>query len=261
MDQNELSCLRIHLTTGRPVDLLDFSISLASLANEYADFTACKGGGTLLVKDVRHGSIEIDLVDASALLMATQMVMPFIATTNVIADFFEHIKKFFAFFKGEEVSSSKIPYSKKTLENASNMLRPVAKDKASQIVLSPIFNGPVMAPVTINFNEANLCQNKISAAIEAKDKLEEERIVNCSLRWFQTRNDSDANTGDKVIIASLSSSPLRAEFKDASVKALFLACKENFFKMEFMATLVVRRAQGKPKSVVIETLAPVSSVV
>lgn len=88
--------LEIKIQNKKPVDLLHLTDSLLSLANEYKRFLHDKGGkikpeSRLYVKEIRQGSIVIDLIDMLPIAIAfTENVSTIIGYAEFLKKAFDH---------------------------------------------------------------------------------------------------------------------------------------------------------------------------
>lgn len=255
--QTEADVLRVNLSPSKPVELADFVRSCNALANEYNAFASAKSLDEcrLYVKEVRKGSIELDLVAACfGVVDAVQQVLPFVETGNAIADFLAHVRGVVDWLKSGNANARNNPYTGKTLDNVSAFLDPVAKDRNATVTINALtVNGDVNAPLVVGNSDANYVQNakRIVDAENASPNVK--RVEGVMLRWYQSRN-SDEPSGDKAIIDTISPRPLRTVFADRKLKTLLMSVEENIFKCAWLVDAVVEFLDGVPKLYRIESI-------
>lgn len=253
--QDKADILRVNFAPSRPVELADFVRSCGALSNEYNAFAAERGleAGKLYVKEVRKGSIELDLVAVCA-GMLVQQVLPIVCNANAIADFLGHLKGVVGWLKGGGAGAKDRPYADRTLENVSAFLDPVAKDKNATVTVNVVtVNGDVNAPLVVGNTDANYVQNVRRLVEEECASPNVRRVEGVMLRWYQSRN-SDEPTGDKAIIETVSKKPLRTVFADRKIKALLLSVEENIFRCAWLVDATVESLDGVPKLYRIESI-------
>lgn len=254
MEEPEI--LRVNFSPSKPVELSDFVKSCNALASEYNSFASSRGleECKLYVKEVRKGSIELDLVNLCGVAAAVQQVMPFIEAGNAIADFLEHFKSVIEWLKGGNANAKDNPFAGKTLDNISSFLDPVAKDKNAKLTINAItVNGDVSAPIIIGNADANYVQNAKRIVDEENASPNVKTIEGVMLRWYQSRNSPD-QSGDKAIIESISTRPIRTVFSDKKLKTLLMSVQENIFKCAWLVDVVVESFDGVPKLYRIESI-------
>lgn len=247
--------LRMTIRNQDPVDLLDFTQSCAAFAAEFNRFSMSvedAAPSRLLIKEVRAGSIEIDLVQLMpaiaplAVAIATNP-LAVMKATNTFVSFAKNIKEICSWLKGE-ARPPETAVERKTLENIEAWLEPIAKDAGSEMNLVVLnIHGDNFAPITINSSEANVCQNvakrkrKEMAAPQLGDVHED--VI---LRWHQSRNNV-LGAGDMAIIESISNKPLRVIFQNKGMKSLLLSAEENMFNRLYLADVAVESVNGIPR--------------
>lgn len=259
----ESKVLRMTLSNSEPVDLIDFTRSCQAFADEFIKFSSMQGESEtsvrLQIKEIRSGSIEIDLIPfmaaATAVLSPTQAMAAF----NTVASFARNLGSTIDWLKGAR-RTPELPADRKTLQNITEWLEPVAKDSGAKITLQVVninVDGDMNdVPIILNNPEANICQNV------AKRKDEEMRTPNIKiheqvlLRWHQSRNNTLV-VGDMAIISSITPKPKRVVFQNKSMKALLLTANENLFLRTYLADVIVESVEGVPKLYRIQNIEPI----
>jgi hypothetical protein len=245
MSQDQVK-LTVEIKNQHPVELVDLTQSLLSFADEYKRYFSknedpCVAEDVrLYVKEMRSGSIIADLV-ANA-----PYALPMIENANTIFEFVSYLKGATDYLLGK--STEKPPLEKANYENFVRILEPVSKDNGSQLNIGAININNVNAPVTININslESNAAQN---AARRELDALKEpstgihEKVL---LYWYQARNDPRSDRGDRAIIESIASNPVKVIFVNESIKAKILSSSENPFTLAYVVDVAVETIKGKP---------------
>lgn len=232
------------LRNTRPVELSELGKAFDSFAQEYKDrlrshnddFTADEV--SLHVVEVRKGSIVAEI---SA--MATY-ALPIAEHANTLWDFCTNLKSTLEWLKGK-TSGKKPKLSREKLQNISNIVTPVVRDSGSQLNIS--------GNVTIN-NPTIILTNQDASAVWHGAKRElallsqrkagvHEHVV---VHWYQARYDPKSRHGDRAVIESIHSGPIRTIFSNDGVKAKMLAGNRNPFKMAFFVDVVVEAIEDRP---------------
>lgn len=243
MDEAKLT---IKIENKHPVELTDFTNSFFAMADEYKryisrnDEAAVDGDIKLYIKEIKTGSI---IADIQAL---APLALPFIENAKTIIGFAGHLKTGFDFLLGR--TDQRPELSKQSFENLSEILAPVAKDSASQINFSPIINGNVEFNINLSSVEANAVQNACTREIASLKEPETGFHDKVLLYWYQARNDTKSQTGDRSIVESISQANVKTIFATESIKAKMLLDEhENPFKSGFVVDVAVETVNGKPK--------------
>jgi hypothetical protein len=236
--------LTIEIQNGQPVELVDLTKSFLALAEEYKKhaerqhFDVTGGDVKLYVKEVRTGSIIADLMAQSPTML------PFLENVHSIITFVEYIKQITEYLLGKQHGKKEI--EKSTLQNVIQLVEPISKDCNSQISIGAFNLNNVNAAVTININslEANAIQNAAHREIDLLKTPETGVRTQVLLYWFQARNDPNTNTGDRAIIESISTSPVKVQFISEGVKGKIL--RENLFDTAYIVDVAVETINGRP---------------
>lgn len=252
------SCLlRVRIANSEPVELVDLARCLGALGNEYIRNAQRQGCSVrdedvkLLVKEVRSGSIEIDLVQIGfAVGMAT------VTNFNAVCDFAANLKTGMAWLIEKKGKKPEALASRASLKNYHDILEPVAKDHDGVLTIAPMeINAPV-ENLTLNLItiHANAGQNGVERELEAMKLPATNMHEKVLLRWYQARNDASAKTGDMAIVESVNEDPVKTIFLSESTKARMLAIEENLFRRAFVVDIKVETLREKPRLYVIQTI-------
>ena len=157
--------LTIEIKNTKPVELIDLTDSLLSLADEYKRFLVSQAGPVLseeiklYVKEIKTGSIITDIIAIAP------GALPFAEYAMTLIDFSGYIQKAVKFFLGDKEEDPKL--DKRSYENLSRFLEPVAKDNASQLNCHTTINGDVNLVLNVGSIEANALQNTFRKKIVA----------------------------------------------------------------------------------------------
>lgn len=236
--------LTLQIKNESPIELLDLTRSFEAFTEEYGRFVrhsdtdAAVSDVRLYVKDLRKGSIVVELIALSPL------ALPYIENAKTVIEYVKYLKTAYEFLLGK--AKAKPDFEKKDLENLSAIVGPIAKDSAAQFNVSTTINGNVTLNLSMSSLDANAAQN--AARREIATMTEPIRgIQNQTLLYlWQARNDTQSSTGDKGVIESLYSGPVKLVFRDESVKAKLLHSTENPFTSSYVVDVVVETINGKP---------------
>jgi hypothetical protein len=238
--------LRVEINNSNPIELIDLTKSLISLANQFNSYVAEHGErkedreAKLYIREIKTGSVILDLVE-----FASKTAIPFVENAHTIIGFTGKIKKIINYFLKKE--DEKPALSKGDFNDLSTILNPIAKDNASQLNLSTIINGDVTVQVTINSIEANALQNMFKMEVDkAKAPALEPAKEKVLFYWEQAKRDLSAETGNKGIIESISPKAIKVIFEDDALKEKMLKGEQNPFLLASIVDVKVETIQGLP---------------
>lgn len=243
MERPESAVFTVEIQNQQPVELIDLTNSLLSLADEYRRFSGRQDVADvedvrLYIKEIRAGSIIADIV------ALTQNVLPYVGYATSVINFSIYLTKAYDFLIGR-AASKPTELQKVNYENLSSFVEPVAKDNASQLNCHVTINGNVTQQITINSLEANAVQNRAKREIS----LMKESIIGIKekelLYWYQARNDPKSKAGDKAVIESIQASPVKVIFNNDEVKSQMIY-GENPFTSAYVVDVEVGTIKGKP---------------
>lgn len=247
-ETQELKDIRlvIKIDNKQPVELMDLTRSLVSLASEFNTYVAksadSKGNreAKLYVKEIKTGSVILELIE-----IATVGMIPFLENVNTIVGFADYCKTAFNYFLKNEGEKPEMSVSE--LRDMSQIVNPIAKDQGSQINFSTTINGNVSLHFNLNSVEANAFQNIAKREIEklvAPEILDEVKSK-VLLYWFQARNDLKSKVGNKAVIEELSETPVNVIFEDDTVKEQMIHDHDNPFLKIFVVDVKMQSVKGK----------------
>lgn len=231
--------LTIEIKNSSPVELMDLTMSFLGMAAEFRHYIeknapeASAADLKLYVREIKSGSIIADLVAISP-----QIIQSVPTYAPLILAFAKHLKTGFDFLSGLKKERPEIDNS--SIRNLSKILNPIAKDGASQFNIGTLENN-----VYFNIDSRGALDVQNQAAIllaGEKGANVREKVL---LYWWQARADINSRTGDKGIIESIASHPVKVVCADNGVKAQMVAEDENPFKYAYVVDVVVETVNGK----------------
>ena len=239
--------LRIEIKNTEPVELMDLTHSLSSLADEYRKFLSKTetmvdtDNVKLYVKEIKTGSIITELTALAPL------ALPFVEHTVTLIKYAEYLKTMFEYLTGK-TGKPKEAIEKQTFQNLANIIEPVAKDKGSQFNIGAMtVNGDVTVNISLSSLEANAAQNTARREVERLLEPVTGLHTQVLMYLFQARNDMSSTTGDKAIIESLHPGPVKTVFANERIKSKVLSDESNLFKKAFIVDVSVETIAGVPK--------------
>jgi hypothetical protein len=236
--------LTFEIKNQHPVELVDLTQSLLSFADEYKRYIAGNEDPVvaedvrLYVKEMRSGSIIADLV-ANA-----PYALPLIENANTVFEFIKYLKEATDYLLGK--SDKKPELDKANYENFVKILEPISKDHSSQLNIGAININQPQAPVIINLNslESNAAQNAAKRELDALKEPVTGMHEKVLLYWYQARNDPHSDKGDRAIIESIFSSPVKVVFVNETIKAKILS--GDLFHLAYVVDVAVETIKGRP---------------
>jgi hypothetical protein len=194
----------------------------------------------LYVEEIREGSIITKLVDFA------QLSLPLVADMNTLMQFAKHLKGLYDVFLGKSKDDKNLSLEKSDLIQLSKIVNPVAKDNGSQINISNVYHGDVSYTINLDSVSSNAIQNdiarRINSTIEPKSNIHQKVVI----KWYQTKNDPTAQTGDKGIIESIYPRPVKVVFSNEESKVFLLQEKLNIFLHGFIVDVRVETLDNIP---------------
>lgn len=238
--------LVIKIDNKNPVELMDLTKSLVSLASEFNTFVAKSADSKenreakLYVKEIKTGSVILELIE-----IATVGMIPFLENVNTIVGFAEYCKTAFNYFLKNEGDKPEMSVSE--LRDMSQIVNPVAKDNGSQLNFSTTINGNVSLHFNLSSVEANAFQNIAKREIEklVAPEILDEIKSKVLLYWYQARNDIKSKVGNKAVVEELSPNPLNVIFEDDKLKEQMIHDHDNFFLKVFVVDVKMQSVKGK----------------
>lgn len=228
----------------RLVELSDLTTSMHAFAAEFVRFLeksapeVSANNVRLYVKEIRQGSIVAEIVPYAATML------PFLGYANTVFSFCKHMKTAYAWLSGE--SAEKPELERAELENLSQILEPIVKDRGAQLNIGTINapNGNVF--INLDTVKANAAQNSAKrelALIKAPTTGLHEKVV---LYWYQARGgDPASRAGDRAIIESIYPRAVKTVFANDALKTSVLLSTENPFREAYVVDVVVETISNK----------------
>lgn len=244
------SKLEVTINNERPVVLTDLTLALLAVGQQYERFIENEtteqhqAGSELFVKEVRSGSIVIELI-AQAL-----PVVPLLWQGGSLVEWTSHAKSVVEWLNGKLVKPPK-DVTKNDLKQWNNILEPVAKDHGSQMNFSVSNGGQVINQFFITSEQANAAQNSIRREIGALEEPDNHVQRKRVMVWYQTKFDDTSNTGNRAVIESISRAPVKVIFENNAVKKAMLSGDVRFPKpwheLAYIVDVRVQTVQDVPK--------------
>ena len=167
------------------------------------------------------------------------------SSANTVLEFHTYLYRAYEYLNGKGGADCERPNLDKTsLQNLSNIVEPIAKDRASQINI----NGPNSnVYISLTSHDANAIQNAARKQIEALTIPERALHEKVLLYWYQARVDTSSRAGDRGIIESFSSpSAVKVICATDSIKAQMILNESNPFREAYIVDVMVETIRGKP---------------
>jgi hypothetical protein len=239
--------LVVRIENSQPIELLDLTKSLVSLASQFDKFTSKFGTdkesreAKLYVKEIKTGSVIIELQE-----LATLGLIPFAENINTILDFTHYLQKATRYVLSGK--NQKPELSPTDYRELSAIINPVAKDSGSQINVSTTINGNVEFNFHLNSNDSNALQNIYKNEIEKGRSPETINDIHekVAMTLWQARTDLKSKVGNKGIVEEISNKPMNITFETDSIKEEMLLGNMNPFKSVFIVDLKIQTVHGQP---------------
>lgn len=242
--------LEIKIKNNKPVNLTDLTVSLLDLSAQFQRFIEREAtdeydiSSELLIKEVRSGSIIIELMTKAAPLV------PLFWEGGSLYQWVNSSTSVIDWFLGK-LKNPPHEMSKKDLKQWQNIMEPVAKDSGSQLIISASDNSTIINQLIVSSEQANAAQNFINRRLESIDEPSDHVHSKKVLVWYQTKFDVNSETGDKAIVEDIRRSPVKVIFQNNTVKEAMLHGHNKFNKqwheLAYVVDLEVQTINGVPK--------------
>lgn len=220
--------LEVKINNQQPVGLKDLTISLLSFQGQFQRFVEVEAKGyevgtDLMIKEVRRGSIVIELVAQAA------PVLPLLWDGGTLVQWCKFVEDTAKWFLGE-IGKQPAAYTKKDLQDWNSFVEPIAKDEGSSLNMSFSDCGTVIQNINISSPDAKQIQNRISELIREQEEPNSNVHKKKVMYWYQAKFDAKASTGNKAIIDDISPKSHKVIFADDDVKTQMMRPHETFDK-------------------------------
>jgi len=205
--------ITVTFDTHEPIEIDAFCKSLTALESEYSSIT--QNSSKLLIKEIRKGSIEIDLIPIA---ITTAAILPIISNVNNIIQFMDYLRKTFSWLSGKGKRPEEIKYSLKELKNIKELLQPVACSRNDNSIIRIVSKDQI--DILVDKTKAI----DIIEKVEPKNLIMLESNFNPILKrnyskvlfyWYQTRFDAvRINSGNQGVVQSIDKNPKKVIFAE-----------------------------------------------
>lgn len=266
--------IQIHFDIHEPVELVEMTLALQSLAQEYQSYLsglarkenkkADPRGVKLYVTKIESNCILTEL--AGAMEFFGLLAIPLMDQALIFTDFVNLVKQRLLFFKGlvsrEKVSAEDIPYSRREADRIGELAALVAKNKDGRLGLNVIRYKEKsdeyerVLEVSFTSDEAfDIHKGTMIAkqALEIKEGADLEKV----LMYFHQTNTDDPKiqgpTGDRAVITRVQSKPLKVyviqETDQQKIRFVLDDLEHNPLRIGFMVDVNVEKdVKGVPRA-------------
>lgn len=242
--------LELKINNVNPVGLSDMTMSLLSFNEQFHKFVESettddyKLGSELYIKEVRSGSIIVELISQAA------PIVPLIWEGGTLLEWMKQVEGITGWLLGK-VQTPPREMTKHDLKQWHSFVEPVAKDHGSQINMNVSDGGKVIQQFIVNSEQANAIQNQIARQIDELETPDDNIHLKKVMYWKQSKFDSESHTGDKAAIDSISKKPIKVVFENNAVKDAMLAGDPKFNKqwqkLAYLVDIEVQTVNNEPK--------------
>ncbi len=220
--------LQVHFDVHQPIELVEFTMAMQSLAHEYQSFLIERNDAKPSKKNEHEARLFITKIENNCILAELAEAAYFMGhmvsvvdQIKVFVDFTKNIKDTVNFFvelsKSKVAHADDIPYSKRQMKRIKEITALIAKNKEGKLGLTA-FEYEVdeitkTEKIRVEFDPGTAKaahQGLIIAerALEVREQADYEKVL---MYFHQTNRDdpkADGRTGDKAIITNVTSKAL-----------------------------------------------------
>jgi hypothetical protein len=251
--------LEVTIRNRKPVGLTDLTLALLAVGQQYERFVETelppniRVSSTLLIKEVRSGSIVFDLITDVAL-----PVVPLLWQGGSLSEWVKVASEVLKYFAGKLDSGPK-DFTRIDLRQWDSILEPIAKDNGSQMNFV-VHNGGIVQQFIVNSADANAAQNQIRKELAEFDEPVNALHRKQVMTWYQARFDSETHVGDRVILENVSRKPLRVVFDSNAIKDAMFAQGAHFgvswHKLAYVVDVQIQTIEERPRVAVVMKFYP-----
>jgi hypothetical protein len=233
---NEIPLLTIKIDSKEYISLSDFNEAIEGWNNQYNSFISQRSeddkADRLLIKEIRHGSIVIELVSA---------LQPLITDLNTILSFYTSVKSIFNWL-GTKLGS-KPELNVDDLNNSKKIIAPVNNHSGRQITVS--IEGDNNAPILIDSIAASViaknANDELSSLVKPIEHPQEhpENKGNVIFKLTQIKDDENPNKNTKGIIQEIDSKEHIVLFSTIAIKETILRENSNPFRKNYLVDVKI----------------------
>ncbi len=246
--EGEENKLVFELENSRPVELVDLSRSLASVANQYRRFVIREelhgeSEAKLYVKEVRDGSIIIELF--SYVQAHHDQIVPIVKSSKSVIEFGLFLKKTFS-----ELSRGQAPTAdlkKKDISDLVTILEPAAKDPDSKLSIHADHGATVNVTINLSNSDANTIQNQSTKLIGSMRETDKEEYFKRAFYW-QTASRGRPTRTDKGVIESIEDRAVPVIFETDDIKQKMVEGKDHPFLTTYIVDVELIILRGITKA-------------
>ena len=238
MEIHNVDFLKITIEYKNNISLLKFKDHLEGWYNQYNRYLAnnniSEKDDTLLIKEIKEGSIEIYLIPAAVFLFSN---------VNTIVSFYDNIKRAYNYLT--TLKGTKPKYEMQELEDLKNIIAPATIHNDNRVTIN--LNGDINLTTVIdnvsarkineNANNEQIALSIKPVEVPVEDLSEMENVL---LVFKQVENAEKNNKCTKGIINEIDSKPHFIYFEEGLKHSMILG-DENPLKQEFLVDVKIHR--------------------
>lgn len=236
--------LQLKINNKQDLDLQDFNNAIQSLGNQYYSYLGVsnakqiKNTHKLYIKEIRKGSIIIELCEQSPLLLPT--IVP------CIVEFSSYVTTSMNWLVGK-TSELKHQLGKQDFSDFFKIFQLSANFKGNSIGFVGFHFGDVTIKHQYNDIESGAGQNKCLREIERINEVEPESFIKerVELDLYQARNSNLSRAGSMGIIKDISEKPKVLTYANDRLRYDLTRAEDNPFNFTYTIDVQVELKDGK----------------
>jgi len=243
--ETETEKLVVHFKYSTPLELNEFASAMAALGDNFkhnleSDPLRYPYEGSLYIKEIRPGSIIVDLFSYAPIVLASA------EHVGTVITYASKLKGMVEYFLDKR--KPKPPITRADCLQVAEVMKPIARDEAAQINVNVVNtgNGTVINHIHLDSRGA---QKVIRSAMNEKNILEQPvpaEFKSVVLRFYQARNKTKTKTGDRGIIENISKSHVKLQFVNDKAKDKIIKEKGNPFQRLYLVDVRVDKVENRP---------------
>jgi hypothetical protein len=250
--------IRICIEFQEPIELGNFVAAFTSLSGQYDKFIKTSrpdlaADADLFVKEVRAGSIEVDLLP---------WIVPSVAGALALMDQIMTVDSFVRIYGAKILAYIKpggraADVGKSDLKEIMGAVKAIAADPDASSRIEAVYyeNGKEQVKTAIRFNtqQARVAEREVQAhmiEIESKSSADHNRVLMTFSQSNIKTTEPGKRTGERVVIAGISPQDLpliyASDMAEQRIKHEITEADDNVFKKGFVVDANVETRNGKP---------------
>mgnify|MGYP006890627566 FL=1 len=237
---NDMDSFIITINNGRPLELDRLSRGMIAISNVYARFNNRNEEAKLLIKEVRHGSIILELIS-----LINSSPVPLISSVNNLIQFAGYMKQIISFGKDEKDIKTEEGYpvpSSEDYKDTVKITNLLDVDTRNSFGSHAVSSGNTYYNCTFNGSEAVAIREKLNSMTNTGMHSMNKQLFYWRETGFYSNNK---DRGNKGLIENICRNPVRVIF-DNDYDKEYMTSGEDWHQNLYTVDVEIQTKDDKP---------------